>query len=57
MKLTRIQEELERAGIEPNYLNATIYVEFVVAEGLVERLGLDRETSGGYFLAQDYDER
>lgn len=41
MKLTRIQEELERDGIEPNYTNVAIYVEFAVVEGLVERLRLN----------------
>ncbi len=42
MKLTKIQEELERAGIEPNYTNVAIYVEFAAEEGVVEQLGLDR---------------
>lgn len=45
MKLSRIQEELERAGIEPNYVNVAIYVEFVVEEGLVERLRLNTESN------------
>lgn len=44
MKLTRIQDELERAGIEPAYTNVAIYAEFVVAEGLVERLGLNDDS-------------
>jgi hypothetical protein len=52
MKLTRIQEELERAGIEPNYLNVAIYVEFVVAEGLVERLELNAENKEYPLFAQ-----
>lgn len=43
-KLFGAQEELERAGIEPKYLNVAIYVEFVVAEGLVERLKLDDDS-------------
>lgn len=42
MKLSRIQEELERQGIVPTYENVAVFVMFVVEEGLVERLGLDK---------------
>ena len=42
MKLSRIIQELERIGIEPNYTNVAIYVEFVVTEDLIKRLGLNQ---------------
>lgn len=46
MKLSRIVEELERQGIEPNYTNVAIFVEFVSQEGLAERLRLDVPSPG-----------
>lgn len=40
MKMNRIVEELERAGIDVTYENIAIYAVFVSEEGLVEQLGL-----------------
>jgi hypothetical protein len=34
-------EELETAGIEPNYMNVAIYVEFVTEEKLIDELKLN----------------
>jgi len=45
MKMSRIIEELERAGIAVTYENIAIYAVFVSEEGLVERLGLDDESA------------
>ena len=41
MKMSRIVEELERQGIEMNYVNIAIFMEFVSQEGLSERLRLN----------------